>query len=182
MDVNIKFILTCFMLIFTLTAMAKQEPQFKDTPEEKILQYTYSKLQRLTNQPEKKTTECARFRQNTILPKTIFKNLKLTKDERRTSLLYFSRLAEDKCAGKWLLGEAILALAQFKDLEKLYRGKNIIETRYDIQTLCCLGWEGQAKVEMAYRKISPQNRKKLESNLLLQKPFNPINTADTLGL
>lgn len=182
MDAIFKFIATSLILAFTVTVVAKQEPQFKDTREEKILQFTYSKLQRLTDQLEKKTVECTRSRKNTTLPKTVFKGLKLTKGERRTSLLYFSRLAEDKCAGKWLLGEVVLALTQFKELEKRYRGKNTIETKYDLEVLCCLGWEGQAEIEMAYQKISAKLRKKLESITELQTPFNPIITADNLGL
>ena len=182
MDAISKFIFTGLIITFAVSATAKQEPQFKDTSEEKILQFTYSKLQRLTNQLEKKTVECTRSRKNTTLPKTIFKNLKLTTDEQRTSLVYFSRRAHDNCTGKTLLGKVIIALAQFKELEKRYRGKNTIETKYNLEILCCLGWEGQAKIEMAYQKISPKLRKKLRSNSELQKPFNPISTADNLGL
>ena len=182
MDVIFKGIITSLILAFTVAATAKQDTQFKYTHEEKILQYTHSKLQRLTDQLEKKTTECARSRKNTTLPKTVFKGLNLTKAERRTSLLYFSRLAEDKCAGQSLLGEVIVTLAQFKALEIRYRGKNTIETKYDLEVLCCLGWEGQAGIEMAYHRISPQIRESLESNLFLQKTFNPISSADALGL
>jgi len=182
MDVIFKLIITGIIVAFTLYAVAGQNPQFKDTENEKILQYTYLKLQKLTDTLESKVKSCAIARKNRVLPKSIFKDLALTEAERRTSLLYFSRLAEDNCAGKELLGEVVIVLAQFKELEKRYRSANTIETKYDLETLCCLGWESNAKVEIAYRKIAPDIRQILESNAELQKPFNPISTADNLGL
>jgi len=177
MDASFKIIITIFILSFAATTTASQKPHFKNTHEEKVLHFTYSKLKRLTHLLENKTTARACTRKNTTLPKTIFKNLKLAKDEQRISLLYFSHHAQNKCIEK-----VIIALAQFKELEKRYRGKNIIETTYDLDILCCVVWEGQAEIEMAYHKISPKLRKKLESNPKLQKPFNPVSPADSLGL
>jgi len=182
MDATFKWIVSSFIIAFTVYAVASQNSQFKDTEKEKILHYTYLKLQQLTDKLEKKTKICAVARKNRTLSKTVFNEVTLTKAERRTSLLYFSRLAEDKCAGKELLGEVIIVLAQFNELEKRYRGNNAIETKYDLEVLCCLGWESQAKLEMAYQKIAPEIRGILETNVELQKPFNPISTADKLGL
>ncbi|MCF6212152.1 MAG: hypothetical protein L3J88_11495 [Gammaproteobacteria bacterium] len=75
-----------------------------------------------------------------------------------------------------------MEFAQFKHIEKSYKGKNIIETEDYLEDICCMSASSRFETIWRYLKIAPEIREKLERIPELQKPFSAIAAAKKMGL
>ncbi len=124
------------------------------------------------------------MRRENILSPALFQSLPLTKQEIREVVLpRFHFLSLTKCEGEGLWAKAAIEFAQFKYIEKYYKGKNVIDTGYySFELICCMGSHYNIEVELKYRKLPSEIKEKLEHIPDLQKPFDLVKTAKNMGL
>ncbi len=176
------FIVCLFWSIVTV-AWAKEDPTFiNEQQEDEIINLAYTQMRTSTETLERRIGECKKLANDTILDPALLQSLPLTKQEARTVLGYFRSRAEEKCEGMWLWAKVTMEFAQFKYIEKFYKGRNTIETENDLEILCCMSSRSRFETIWRYLKIAPEIRERLERIPELQKPFNFIATAERMGL
>jgi len=171
MVVVIKTFVACFLLLFASACVAEETPFFDENTGEETLNFAQKKMEAAINALDSKVKECEEIAKTTDLDLALFQSFPLTDKELKTALLHLNRMAQTLCEGEALWGNAVIALSQFKFIEKHYKGKNTRETRYDLETLCCAAWRTYFEVELAYMELDPKIRRKLEQMPQLQKPF-----------
>lgn len=178
----IKKVVICFLWAFSSTLLAGEDPKFIDKQQEdEIINLAYMQMRTSIGELEKKINECRLLEKNTTLNPSLLQPLSLTKQETRTVLKYFYSLSQDKCEGlEW--EKASIEFAKFKYIEKFYKGKNIIETKNNFDVLCCMGLSGRLEAKWQYLKIPPETREKLQRIPELMQPFDPVKTAEIMGL
>ena len=176
-----RVLLAVGLSLFSAIACAQETAATYEPTEQEILQFAFEQMNTAVAALDQRVRECEKASKR-ILDPALFKSISLSNSEWRLALptLYFR--ADRRCGDEALWGRALMALMQFKDAEKHYKGKNTIKTRDDPEDLCCGSWESEIRTELRYRKLDPQVRKALESIPELNEPFNLIATGDALGL
>ncbi len=186
MDAIKRGILTCFFWGFVSIALAEEGATLlSDKQEDEIINLVYSQLRGSIEQLEKNIERCEMLERSNVLDPTLFQSLSLTEQEKRIALSYFGFMAQSKCEDTELLANIYLEFAQFKDMEKYYKGKNIInviETDKYLDLICCMILRRHAESKWKYLKIAPEIRKKLERMPELQEPFDVIKSAKIMKL
>ncbi len=178
-----KGIVVGLLWVIASAAWAKEDPTFiNEQQEDEIINLAYTKMRASIGMLERKIDECKALAKDTTLDPALFQSLPLTKQEARTALGYFRSYAEDKCEGKELWAKIAMEFAQFKHIEKLYKGENIIETESYLEMICCMSARSHFETIWRYLKIAPEIREELERMPELQEPFNAIATARKMGL
>lgn len=150
--------------------------------EDEIINFAYTQMRTSIEELEKKIDACETLIRNNTLTPTLFQALPLTKQEARTTLKYFYSLAQHKCEGLDLWAKVTMEFAQFKHIERLYKGKNIIKTENNFEIICCSGSRSRYEEKWRYLKIGPETRKKLQRIPELMQPFDLVKTAEIMGL
>ena len=183
MDAIKRGILTCFFWGFVSIALAEEGATLlSDKQEDEIINLVYSQLRGSIEQLEKNIERCEMLERSNVLDPTLFQSLSLTEQEKRIILGYFGYLAQSKCEDTRLWANIPLELAQLKDMEKYYKGKNIIKTEQYLDIICCMISRRYFESKWKYLKIAPEVRKKLERMPELQEPFDVIQTTKIMGL
>lgn len=168
---------------FVSAASAEEASMFiNEQQEDEIIDIAYVKMKELVEKLEKKIDECDILTKNNTLSPELLQSLPLSRQEARIALGYLSSRAQEKCEGMELWAKVAMEFAQFKYVEKYYKGKNVIKTENYFETICCIGSPDRLKMKWKYLKISPEIREKLERQPELQKPFNFIQTAKVMGI
>ena len=176
-------LIVCFLWIVASTVWAdKPSTVINEQQENEIINLAYTQMRASVEELEKKIDNCeALIRKKTLTP-TLFQALPLTKEEAKTTLKYFYSLAQHQCEGMELWAKTAMEFAQFKYIEKLYKGKNIIKTENNFEIICCAGSRSRFEEKWNYLKILPEIRQKLERIPELKQPFNLVRTAEKMGL
>jgi len=175
--------IVCLLWAVATVASAAEDPTFiNQQQEDEIIHLAYTQMRASLEELERKIDECGEIEKNNALAPTLFQSLPLTKQEAGTALGYFSLYARDECEDLGLWAKVVMEFAQFKDIEKLYKGKNIIETEGHLEIMCCMSSRSRLETIWRYLKIAPETRAKLERIPALQEPFNPVATAKKMGL
>ncbi len=178
-----KSFMACLVWVIVTTTWAEEDPTFiNKQQEDEIIDLAYTQMMASLEELERKFDECKALAKETTLDPALFQSLPLTKQEARTALGYFRSHAEEKCEGMELWAKVTMEFAQFKYIEKSYKGKNIIKTENDFEVICCMSSGSRFETKWRYLKIAPEIREKLERIPELQKPFNLITTAEKMGL
>ncbi|MCF6211456.1 MAG: hypothetical protein L3K24_12490 [Gammaproteobacteria bacterium] len=180
-----KSFIVCFLLAFVSVVWAKEGFALpSEKQEDQIIDLAYVTMMETIERLDKKIDECRVLRRENILSSTLLQSLPLNKQEIREVVLpRFHFLSLTKCEGEDLWAKASIEFAQFKYIEKYYKGKNVIDTGYySFELICCMGSHYNVEVELKYRKLPLETREKLERIPALQKPFNFITSAEKMGL
>ncbi|HEB92162.1 MAG TPA: hypothetical protein ENI94_01570 [Gammaproteobacteria bacterium] len=178
-----KGIIVGLLWVIASVAWAKEDPTFiNEQQEDEIINLAYTQMRASIEALERKIDECKALAKDTTLDPALFQSLPLTKQEARTALGYFRSRAQEKCEDMGLWAKVAIEFAQFKHIEKSYKGKNIIETEDYLEIICCMSSDSRFETIWRYLKIAPEIREKLERIPELQKPFNFITTAEEMGL
>ncbi len=178
-----KGFVACLLWVIVSAVWAEEDPTFiNKQQEDEIIDLAYTQMRASIEELERKIDECKALAKETTLDPALFQSLPLTKQEARTALGYFRSRAEEKCQGMDLWAKVAMEFAQFKHIEKFYKGKNIIKTENDFEDICCMSSGSRFETIWRYLKISPEVREKLERIPALKKPFNSIKTAKKMGL
>jgi len=172
-----------FLWVFVSAAAAEESAMLiNPQQEDEIINLAYTQMQGSFEALENKIEQCRILAKNNTLPPTLFKSLPLTEQEMRVILGHFKSLTQEKCEDMGLWAKLAMEFAQFKHIEKYYKGKNTIETAVNFETICCISSEGRFEEKWNYLKIAPEIREKLERIPELQQPFDFIKTAEIMGL
>lgn len=182
MVVTNQIVVACFFWACVSVTWAEGSALLSEKQENQIIDFAYTTMRATVEELEEKMDECEKSRKESFLDPTLFQSLSLTKQDLKKILLRFHFVAMAKCEGEALWAKAAVKFAQFKYIEKYYKGKNIIETENNFETICCTGSQSRLEIELNYRKISPEIRAKLERIPELQKPFNLFDITDKMGL
>ncbi|MCF6363110.1 MAG: hypothetical protein L3J88_07160 [Gammaproteobacteria bacterium] len=164
-------------------AWAEEDPTFiNKQQEDEIINLAYTQMRASIEALERKIDECKALAKDTTLDPALFQSVPLTKQEARTALSYFRSRAQEKCEDMGLWAKIAMEFAQFKHIEKFYKGKNIIETENDFEIICCMSSGSRFETIWRYLKIAPETREKLERIPALQEPFNMVEAAQKMGL
>lgn len=177
--------MVCFLWIFVSFAWAKEDSALlSEKQENEIIDFAYVTMMKTIERLDKKINECRILRKKNVLSPELFQLLPLTKQEiRQVVLPRFHFLSLTKCEGEELWAKASMEFAQFKYIEKYYKGKNTINTGdYSFELICCMGSHYNLEIELKYRKLPSKIIEKLEQIPELQKPFNFTTTAEKMGL
>ncbi len=178
-----KSFFVCLFWFIASVAWSVEDPTLiNKQQEDEIIDLAYVKMRASIEALERKIDECEALEKGTVLDPTLFRSLPLTKQEIRTVLSHFRSLAQERCEDMRLWAKAAMEFAQFKYIEKFYKGRNIIETENDFEVICCMSSVRRFETKWRYLKIAPGIRAKLERIPSLQKPFNMIETAKIMGL
>ena len=183
MDVVKQWLIVCFLWGFSSVSFAEEgSTLLSDEQEDEIINLVYTQLKTSIEALNKSAERCGILARKNVLDPKLFQSLVLSDQEKRTALSYFSGIAQNECEDTRLLANISLEYAQLKDIEKYYKGKNIIKTDVDLEIICCMISRRYFESKWKYLKISPDVRKKLERMPELQKPFDVIASAKRMGL
>lgn len=180
-----KSVMVCFFWVVASVIWAEESSVLlSEKQEDEVIGLAYATMMETIKKLDKKINECKELRRENILSPALFQSLPLTKQEIRAVVLpRFHFLSLAKCEGEGLWAKASMEFAQFKYIEKYYKGKNVIDTGYySFELLCCMGSHYNVEVELKYRQLSSEMREKLERISELQKPFDFIKTIKKMGL
>ena len=183
MDAVKKGILSFFLWSLASVALAGEGATLlSDKQEDEIINLVYSQLRASIKQLETNIDRCEILARKNVLEPKLFQSLPLTEQEKRIVLGYFGYLAQSECEDTRLWANIPLELAQLKDMEKYYKGENIIKTEQYLDIICCMISRRYFELKWEYLKIAPEVRKKLERMPELQKPFDVVQTTKIMGL
>ncbi|MCF6364128.1 MAG: hypothetical protein L3J88_12470 [Gammaproteobacteria bacterium] len=180
--VNKGFLVFLFWGFASIASAEKDATSINEPQEDEIINFAYTQMKASVEELERKIDECDILTKNNTLSPALFQSLSLTKQEARIALGYFSSRAQEKCEDMGLWAKVTMEFAQFKYVEKYYKGKNIIKTENHFETICCVGSTNRLKMKWKYLRISPEIREKLERMPELKKPFSFIQTAKIMRL
>ncbi len=182
MDAVTRTLLAVGLSLLTAIACAQEAATPYEPTEQEILWFALERMNSAVAALDQRVRECEKASKRVLDP-ALMKAIPLSNSEWRIALSALDLRAGDKC---WedghLLSKALMALMEFQDAEKHYKGKNIIKTRYDPEDLCCGSWETEIRAELRYQKLDPQARKVLESIPELREPFNLLATVKAWGI
>ena len=183
MDAIKKGIMACFLWGFASMALAEEGATLlSDKQEDEIINLVYSQLRASIEQLETNIDRCEILARKNVLKPKLFQSLPLTEQEKRIALSYLSYVAQSECEDTRLWANIPLELAQLKDMEKYYKGENIIKTEQYLDIICCMISRRYFELKWEYLKIAPEVRKKLERMPELQEPFDVVQTTKIMGL
>ncbi|HEB92177.1 MAG TPA: hypothetical protein ENI94_01650 [Gammaproteobacteria bacterium] len=178
-----QWFIACLLWVFMSASFAEEGATLlSDEQEDEIINLAYSQLKASIEELEKNIDQCEILARKNVLDAALFQSLLLTDQEKRIAISYLSYMAQSECEDTRLWANIHLEYAQFKDIEKYYKGKNIIKTDIDLEIICCMISRRYFESKWKYLKIAPDVRKKLERMPELQKPFDVIQTVKTMGL
>ena len=182
MDAVTRILLAVGLSLLPAIACAQETAADYEPAEQEILWFALERMNTAVAALDHRVEECEKARKRVLDP-ALMKAIPLSNSEWRIALSALGLRAGDKC---WedghLLSKALMALMEFQDAEKHYKGKNIIKTRYAPEDLCCVSWELEITKELKYQRLDPQARKVLESIPELNEPFNLIATVNAWGI
>lgn len=177
MVVNFKFFI---LLISFITSFAYANDVTSSEFKEKGFLIVQNNLKISSNDFEKQSKICDELEKNTVLDKLLFENIKLTKKDLGTVLLFFSLKANQNC----VKNEYNQFLLSYNELINFYQINNFdnkkIQKAKDAMSQLFGFNSTRLKTEILYERITDDETKKyLESLEVLKKPFNVFKT---LGL
>lgn len=182
MAVACRVFIVCFLCTFALAVPAENIKPLSEKQKDQIILLAYKKMIASTDELERKIGQCEKVEKTNIFDPASLQSLPLTNQEVKAILIRFHWQAQEKCHGINAWAKAITDSIQFKYVEKHYKGKNVLQTRYNLDILCCDMSPKRYQAEWEYLEIDPEIREKVEKIPELKQPFNLSDAADKMGL
>ncbi|WP_199611010.1 hypothetical protein [Flocculibacter collagenilyticus] len=111
-----------------------------------------------------------------VLPADTFKSVSLSKEDKITALSYYFIKSTTECSSE-AVKELLVASAVLSSLDEAYEVAAINSNKLIINSFKLL-----LEDEIEFNKIDKATREKLSKIHVLTKPFDPIRSAEVLGI
>ena len=180
MDAGAKLLLLVCLLVLPLSAWAQDIEPLTDEKKE-TLAFALLHANAAIAALEARVEECEKAEQGKVLDPALFAGFSFTESEWRYVLSTLYRRADARCVNKdGVHHRALIALMQFKDIEKFYTGKNATRTVHAPESICCDPGMFGSLHEMRYSKLDPKVRLRLEAIPGINEPFDGLRTIEAL--
>ena len=180
MDAGAKLLLLVGLFVLSLSTWAQDIEPLTDEEEETIA-FTLEHANTAIAALEVRVRECFEAERGKVLDPALFKGFSLTYREWEDALSALYQRASTRCANKdGVRHRALVALMQFKGIEKFHTGKNATRTAYTPERICCESRPFGPLNEMRYNKLDPKVRLRLEAIPGINEPFDGLRTIEAL--